>query len=112
MTKEILAKDVIKEHIQKADPVVRTSLEGILNDYCDIFLSKLPYEPPPRWQLNHEIETVPREAPPYKSPYKPSSTKMEELRWQVELLLEQEWIQLTSSPYSAPIFFMPKKDEK
>ena len=32
MTKEIPAEDVIKEHIQKADPMVRARLEGILND--------------------------------------------------------------------------------
>ena len=80
MTKEILAEDVIKEHIQKADPMVRASLEGILNYYHNIFPSKLPYGPPSKQQLDHEIETVPGEAPLYKRPYRLSSTEMEELR--------------------------------
>ena len=37
---------------------------------------------------------------------------MEELRRQVELLLEQGWIRPSSSPYGAPILFIPKKDGK
>ena len=45
VTKEIPVKEVIKEHIQKADPVVRASLEGISNDYHDIFPFKLPHRP-------------------------------------------------------------------
>ena len=83
-----------------------------MEDYHDIFPSKLPYGPPPKRQLDHEIETVPGEAPPHKSPYRLSSTEMEELQRQVELLLEQEWIRPSSSPYGAPVLFVPKKDGK
>ena len=111
-TKEIPAEAVIEEHIKKADPEVRASLRGILEDYRDIFPSKLPYGPPPKWQLDHEIDTVPWEAPPHKSPYGLSSTEMEELQRQVELLLEQGWIRPSSSPYGAPVLFVPKKDGK
>ena len=87
-------------------------MRGILEDYCDIFPSKLPYGPLPKRQLDHEIDTVPGEAPPHKSPYRLSNTEMEELRRQVELLLEQGWIRPSSSPYGAPILFVPKKDGK
>ena len=112
VTKEVSAEIVMQEHIQKADPEVRASLRGILEDYHDIFPSKLPYGPPPKRQLDHEIDTVPGEAPPHKSPYRLSSTEMEELRRQVELLLEQGWIRPSSSPYGAPVLFVPKKDGK
>ena len=112
MTKEIPAEVVMQEHIQKADPEVRASLKGILEDYWDIFPSKLPYGPPPKRQLDHEIDTIPGEAPPHKSPYRLSSTEMEELWRQVELLLQQGWIRPSSSPYSAPVLFVPKKDGK
>ena len=37
---------------------------------------------------------------------------MEELRRQVETLLEQGWIRPSSSPYGAPVLFMPKKNGK
>ena len=112
VTKEVPAEVVMQEHIQKADPEVRASLRGILEDYRDIFPSKLPYGPPPKRQLDHEIDTVPGEAPPHKSPFRLSSTEMEELQRQVELLLEQGWIRPSSSPYGAPVLFVPKKDGK
>ena len=89
VTKEEPTKTVIEEHIQKADPEIRGSLRGILEDHRDIFPSKLPYGPLSKQRLDHEIDTFPREAPPHKSPYRLSSAEMEELQRQVELLLEQ-----------------------
>ena len=80
VTKEVPAETMIEGHIQKADPEVRASLRGILENYSGIFPSKLPYGLPPNRQLDHEIDTVPGEAPPHKSPYRLSSTEMEELR--------------------------------
>ena len=79
MTKGVHTEIVIKEHIQKADPEVRASLKGILEDYRDIFPSNPPYGLPPKRQLDHEIDTGPGEAPPHKSPYRLSSTEMKEL---------------------------------
>ena len=55
---------------------------------------------------------MPGEAPPYKSPYKLSLAEMDELKRQIETLLEQGWIRPSSSPYGAPILFIPKKDGK
>ena len=109
MTTEIPVETVIETHLQKADPAMRAPLRGIFDDYKDLFPSKLPYGPPPKRQLDHEIHLVPEEEPPHKSPYRLSSTKMEELKRQIEVLLEQGWIRPSSSPFSAPVFFVPKK---
>ena len=109
VTTEIPAETVIETHLQKADPAVRAPLRGIFDDYRDLFPSKLPYGPPPKRQLDHEIHLVPGEEPPYKSPYRLSSTEMEELRRQIEVLLEQGWIRPSSSPFGAPVLFVPKK---
>ena len=109
VTTEIPAETVIETHLQKADPAVRTPLRGIFDDYRDLFPSKLPYGPPPKRQLDHEIHLVPGEEPPYKSPYRLSSTEMEELRRQIEVLLEQGSIRPSSSPFGAPVLFVPKK---
>ena len=89
MTTEIPAEPMIETYLQKADPAVRAPLRGIFDDYRDFFLSKLPYGPPPKRQLDHKIHLVPREEPPQKSSYRLSSTKMEELKRQIEVLLEQ-----------------------
>ena len=109
VTTKIPAEIVIETHVQKADPAVRASLRGIFDDYRDLFPSKLPYGPPPKRQLDHEIHLVPGEEPPHKSPYRLSSTKMEELKCQIEVLLEQGWIRPSSSPFGAPVLFVPKK---
>ena len=92
VTKEESVQDIMKQKIQEVDPAVRGCLKGILSDYSDLFPDKLPYGPPPKRLVDHEIETVPGETPPHKSPYRLSSAEMEELRRQVETLLEQGWI--------------------
>ena len=75
-----------------------------------MFPEKLPYGPPPSRMIDHEIEVVPGSEPPHKSPYRLSNAEMEELRTQVETLLEQGWIRPSSTPYGAPIIFVPKKN--
>ena len=80
VTKDIPVEEVIKQKIQEVDPKVRASLQGILRDYRDVFPDKLPYGPPPKRLVDHEIETIQGEAPPHKSPYRLSSAEMEELR--------------------------------
>ena len=52
------------------------------------------------------------EAPPHKSPYRLSTTELDKLKRQIDVLLEQGWIRPSSSPYGAPILFIPKKDGK
>ena len=109
VTTERPTETVIETHLQKADSAMRAPLRGIFDDYKDLFPSKLPYGPPPKRQLDHEIHLVPGEEPPYNSPYRLSSIEMEELRRQVEVLLEQGWIRPSSSPFGAPVLFVPKK---
>ena len=67
VTIEIPAQTVIETHLQKADPAVCAPLRGIFDDYRDLFPSKLPYGPPPKRQLDHEIHLVPGEEPPTKA---------------------------------------------
>ena len=103
-------KDTMKDMVEKADRVVRGELSKILEEYGDVFPEKLPYGPPPRRMIDHEIEVVPGSEPPHKSPYRLSNAEMEELKTQVETLLEQGWIRPSSSPYGAPVIFVPKKN--
>ena len=81
-------KDTVKEMVEKAGCAVRGELSRLLEEYGDIFLGKLPYGPPPRRMIDHEIEVVPGSEPPHKSPSRLSNAEMEELRAQIETLLE------------------------
>ena len=100
-------KDTMKDMVEKADRAVRGELSRILEEYGDVFPEKLPYGPPPKRMIDHEIEVVPGSEPPHKSPYRLSNAEMEELRNQVETLLEQGWIRPSSSPYGAPVVPSP-----
>ena len=82
-------KDTMKDMVENADLTVRGELSKILEDNGDVFPEKLPHGPPPRRMINHEIEMVPWSKPPHKSPYKLSNAEMEELRNQMEALLDQ-----------------------
>ena len=84
--------EVMKTKIAKVDSSVQQQLKAMLEELQDVFPDKLPYGPPPKRQINHEIDTVPGEAPPHKSPYKLSPVEMDELKRQIETLLEQGWI--------------------
>lgn len=84
--------EVMRELVNKAEPEVKRDLSRILEDYRDIFPENFPYRSPPHGVIDHKINVVPGSIPPHKSPYRISNAKMEELRRQVETLLEQAWI--------------------
>ena len=46
------------------------------------------------------------------APYKLSPPKMEVMRNQINKLLEQGVIEPSTSPYSSPVFLVPKSDDK
>ena len=60
-------KDTMKEMVEKADRAVRGELSQILEEYGDVFPENLPYGPPPRRMIDHEIEVVPGAEPPHKA---------------------------------------------
>ena len=77
---EIPIEEVIHAKVQEADAAVRDELKGILEEYKEVFLDKLPYGPPPKRIVDHEIEMAPGEAPPHKSPYRLSVAELDKLK--------------------------------
>ncbi len=65
---------------------------------------------PPSRTHDHKIELVPGSTPPAKQPYRMSSTELDELKKQLDDLLEHGFIRPSRSPYGAPILFVKKKD--
>ena len=95
---------------KEAPPTVRTQLQGLLKDYEDIFPDNLPKGRPPKRQVEFEIKTEEGAVPPNKPPYRLSPKEHEELQAQIDDLLAQGHIRPSSSPYGAPVLFVPKKD--
>ena len=112
ITKEIPIPQVIELKVEQADASIREPLRRTLEEYKDVFPEKLPYGPPPKRTIEHDIDTVPGAAPPHKSPYRLSTAELDEMKCQIDALLEQGWIRPSSSPYGAPVLFIPKKDGK
>ncbi|KAI3493570.1 hypothetical protein L1887_40770 [Cichorium endivia] len=81
----------------------------IVKEYPDVFPEELPGLPPNR-QIEFVIELVPGAAPVARAPYRLAPSEMEELRKQLEELLDRGFIKPSSSPWGAPILFVKKKD--
>ena len=109
---EIPIEEAIMKKVQEADSSVRKELKMILEDYKGVFPDKLPYGPPTGRVVDHEIETASGVQPPHKSPYRLSVAELDELKRQINTLLDQGWIRPSTSPYGAPVLFIPKKDGK
>ena len=79
---------MIHNQVQHADKTIQRELKEIFEEYKDVFPRKLPYGPPPKRVVDHEIETVPGEIPPHKSPYRLSVAELDELKRQLDQLLK------------------------
>ena len=85
-------------------------MQGLLQQYEDVFPEQLPKGKPPKRSVEFEIKTEEGSTPPNKPPYRLSPKEHEELQAQIEDLLAQGHIRPSTSPYGAPVLFVPKKD--
>ncbi|KAI3768113.1 hypothetical protein L2E82_18545 [Cichorium intybus] len=94
--------------VAKPSHVEKESVK-IVNEFPDVFPEELRGLPPDR-QIEFAIELVPGAAPIARAPYRLAPSEMEELRKQLEELLDRGFIKPSSSPWGAPILFVKKKD--
>lgn len=83
---------------------------ALVQSYPDIFPNELPKGLPPRRNVDHRIELEQGHSPPCRPPYRLSQPELEELKRQLEKLLNDGFIRPSVSPYGAPILFVRKKD--
>lgn len=67
-----------------------------------------PSYPPPR-AVDHRIPLEPGKQPPHKAPYRMAPAELEELRKQLQDLLDRGLIQPSTSPFGAPVLLIRKK---
>ena len=84
-------------------------IKKLLVEFKDLFPPKLE-KLPPRRKYDHAIEVQPGSAPPAKQPYRMSPAELDELKKQLDRLLEMGYIRPSASPYAAPVLFARKKD--
>ncbi|GJP37227.1 hypothetical protein CLOM_g21658 [Closterium sp. NIES-68] len=79
-------------------------------EFPHFFLGDLPEGLPPKRPFDHRIELEPRTQPTAQWQFRLTHQELEELRMQLDYLLEKKKIRPSSSPFAAPILFTSKKD--
>ena len=64
---------------------------------------------PPKRDAEHDIQIEEGSKPPSRPPYRLGPAEQDELEAQVKDLLAQGFIRPSSSPYGAPVLFIPEK---
>jgi len=82
----------------------------MLDDYCDIIVDDLPDELPPVRKISHQIDFIPGSNLPNKAAYRMTPKENEEIRKQVQELVDKGLIRESLSPCAVPAVLSPKKD--
>ena len=85
-------------------------VQELLQEYKDIFPDDLPKGLLPSRALEHHIELVPGAEPIARAPFRLSFGELQEMKKQLDELLEKGHIQPSVSPFGAPVLFIKKKD--
>lgn len=78
-------------------------------DFADVMPAELPDELPPERFVDHHIELTPGAQPVAGAMYRHSILESQELKRQLQQLLEKGFIQPSKSPFGAPVLFVKKK---
>ena len=89
----------------------RPSVSNIptVSDFLDLFPEELPGFPPHR-EIEFAINVVPSATPASITPYRMAPVELNELKLQLQELLEKGFIRPSVSPWGAPVPFDKKKD--
>ena len=96
------------EPVMPIDPEFRQKVEELLKKYPD--LGKDPGYPPDRGRHNFKVTLEPGATPKSRQTGRMSPLELEEVRKQLQGMLEGGLVRPSKSPYGAPILFARKKD--
>ena len=83
-------------------------LPRVVCEYVDVFPDELPGLPPHR-DIDFSIELHPGITPISMTPHRMASVKLQELRVQLQELLDKGFTKPSTSPWGAPVLFAKKK---
>ncbi|GBG60161.1 hypothetical protein CBR_g3404 [Chara braunii] len=110
--KEQLEEQVFVAYVRpvtepKEEKPIDPAIAKLLEEFKDLAEPPIGVVPRP---IQHRIEIEPSSRTPKGAVYRMSPQELEELHKQVDELLEKGWIRPSSSPFGAPVLFVPKKE--
>jgi hypothetical protein len=121
-------KELLTEMEKKEDPqffvvrkprIVLTStrvddlpdeIQELLGEFADIIVDELPHSLPPMRSVSHHIDLIPGASFPNKAAYRLTPQENEEVKKQVQELLDKGLVRESLSPCVVPTVLSPKKD--
>ena len=99
--------------VQPVQPINPVSSEkkwvsDLLSEFSEVFQDPLPVGLPPERAEGHSIPTEPGHPPTYRPMYRLSPLEYRELEKQVTAFLKAGILEMSQSPYGAPVLFVPK----
>jgi hypothetical protein len=85
-------------------------IQQLLGEFADIIVDELPRSLPPMRSVSHHIDLIPRASFPKKAAYRLTPQENEEVKRQVQDLLDKGLVRESISPCVVPIVLSPKKD--
>ena len=82
----------------------------VVCNYEDVFPNELSGLPPHR-DVDYVIELHPDTSPISMTPHRMASVELQELKVQIQDLLDRNFIRSSTSPWGAPVLFAKKKDK-
>ena len=86
------------------------SLPRLVCEYEDVFPNELPGLPSHR-DVDFVIELYPGTSPIYMTPHRMTPVELQELKVQLQGLLDKGFIRPSTSPWGTPVLFAKKKDK-
>ena len=103
----MMALVVVEETESKREILQKVRL--ILEEFVDVVPDEIPHGLPSMRDIQHQIDLIPGSVFPNKPAYRMSPNKHEELKRQVDDLLDKRLIQESKSPCTVPALLVPKK---
>jgi hypothetical protein len=116
---EVKKKDELQFIVVRKPKIVLTStrvddlpeeIQQLLEEFVDIVVDKLPRSLPPIRSISHYIDLIPRASLPNKAAYRLTVQENEEVKRQVQDLMDKGLIRESLSPCVVPTMLSPKKD--
>jgi hypothetical protein len=87
-------------------------VSDLLSEFSEVFQDPLLAGLPPERSEGHSIPTEPGHPPPFRSMYRLSPLEYRELEKQVNKFLKDGILEVSQSPYGAPVLFVPKPNSR